>query len=103
MRIIRLLICLPALAVFFIVSAVPFSACTKTKVDTVDITHDSSVYIHDTTHIHDTTRITDSVFDLTDGLVACYTFNGGSLSDSSGYQNDITFNNATATSDRYGR
>src|SRR5262249_49374028 len=51
---------------------------------------------------HDTTRIVDTGLDPTAGLVAYYNFNGGNLNDSSGYHNDITFNNATPTADRNG-
>ena len=43
------------------------------------------------------------MYNITDGLVAYYNFNGGTLKDSSGYGNNIVFNNATATSDRLGR
>jgi hypothetical protein len=35
-------------------------------------------------------------------MVAYYTFTGGSLKDSSGNHNDIFFNNATKTTDRFG-
>ncbi len=68
------------------------SSCKKTET------------IHDTTTvtIHDTTVIIDSIYDLTDGLVAYYNFNGGNLNDSSGYENDIIFSNATQTADRFG-
>jgi len=40
---------------------------------------------------------------LRDGLVAYYTFTNGSLKDSSGYNNDIIFNNAAKTTDRFGK
>ncbi len=68
------------------------SSCTKTNT------------VYDTTTIikHDTTVIYDSIYNLKNGLVAYYTFNGGSLSDSSGYNNDIIFSNATKTTDRFG-
>src|SRR5450631_2802647 len=39
---------------------------------------------------------------LSNGLVAWYSFNGGSLKDGSGNGNDIVSNNAVATSDRFG-
>jgi len=42
------------------------------------------------------------LYDVQSGLVAYYNFNGGTLNDSSGYGNNITFNNATQTSDRHG-
>jgi hypothetical protein len=49
----------------------------------------------------DTTAVT-VLYDVHTGLVAYYNFNGGTLNDSSGYGNNITFNNATQTSDRFG-
>lgn len=97
MKFIRFLIPFPVIAVFFMISGASFSSCTKTRTDTIYITRDSSVYVRDTT------VLTDTLYDLTSGLVAWYSFNGGSLNDSSGYQNNITFNNATPTTDRYGR
>lgn len=61
--------------------------------------------IYDTVIIRDT--IVDSLacscYDLKDGLVAYYNFKGGTLKDSSGYNNHITFSNATATTDRLGK
>ncbi|MEP6724385.1 MAG: LamG domain-containing protein [Bacteroidota bacterium] len=66
-----------------------------------------TVRIKDTIRIRDTVRIVDSstcsCYDLSDGLVAYYNFTGGTLNDSSGYNNNITFNNATKTADRFGR
>lgn len=63
--------------------------------------------IKDTVTITDTLRIVDSVncscYDLTDGLVAYYNFNNGNLQDSSGNGNNIVFNNAIKTTDRFGK
>jgi hypothetical protein len=63
--------------------------------------------IYDTVIIRDTTIIRDTVdcncYDLKDGLVAWYNFNGGNLNDSSGKNNHIAFNNAVKTTDRFGR
>jgi hypothetical protein len=60
--------------------------------------------IRDTIIKRDTIRIIDSVcYDLKDSLVAWYKFTGGSLKDSSGKNNNIVFNNATATTDRFGK
>jgi hypothetical protein len=50
-----------------------------------------------------TDTITVNQFDVTDGLVAFYTFNNGSISDASGYNNHIVQNNAMQTSDRNGQ
>jgi len=51
----------------------------------------------------DTVTVHDTIYDLKDGMVAYYTFNNGSLNDSSGRNNNITFNNAAKTADRFGR
>src|SRR5579872_5707394 len=86
----KLLVAVPAL---FLI-AVSFwlfglSSCQKTKVETV--------------RKIDTVVQQDTVYCLKCGLVAYYNFNNGNLNDSSGYGNNITFNNATATADRFGR
>jgi hypothetical protein len=66
-----------------------------------------TLYIKDTITIKDTVRIVDSIncscYDLTDGLVAYYNFNNGNLQDSSGNGNNIIFNNAIKTTDRFGK
>lgn len=57
--------------------------------------------------IHDTITIIDSscsaCYDLKDGLVAWYNFNGSTLKDSSGKNNHIVFSNAVPTTDRFGK
>ncbi len=77
-----------------------FTSCTK------DIIHDT-VIVKDTVTLKDTIRIVDSstcnCYDLTDSLIAYYNFNNGSLKDSSGRGNHITFNNAVKTADRFGK
>jgi Concanavalin A-like lectin/glucanases superfamily len=75
------------------------SSCAKTTV------HDTTTLIvHDTTvkTIKDTVTVNDSIWNITNGLVAYYNFNGGNLNDSSGHNNNIVFNNATQTFDRLG-
>ncbi|HEU5053753.1 MAG TPA: LamG domain-containing protein [Hanamia sp.] len=69
------------------------TSCTKTNT------------LYDTTYVtvHDTTIVRDSIYDLKNGLVAYYSFQNGSLSDSSVYHNDIVFNSATKASDRFGK
>jgi len=57
----------------------------------------------DTIYNIDTTILRDTVYDLTDSLVAYYNFNNGNLKDSSGWHNDIVFNSATPTTDRFGK
>jgi len=69
------------LYVFFLSSTTSLTSCKK---DTI---------IRDTTIVRDT---------LAEGLVAYYNFKGGSLGDSSGYNNNIIFSNATKTTDRFG-
>ena len=92
MKILKLII--PAFIIVFIsiIASAPLSGCKKTTTitDTVIVTK------------HDTTVVIDSIQDITSGLVAYYNFNNGSLKDSSGYGNHITFNNATVTADRFG-
>jgi hypothetical protein len=63
-----------------------------------------TVTVYDTTKVivTDTLVVIDSIYDITDGLVAYYNFNGGNLNDSSGYENNIVFNNAIPTADRFG-
>ena len=78
-----------------------FTSCKK------EIVRDT-VILKDTITVKDTIRIVDSsncaCYDLTDGLVAYYNFNNGTLNDSSGYGNHVILNNnAVKTADRYGR
>lgn len=98
MKFAKIIAGIPALYFLFLCFSVPFVSCQKTYVhDTTTIT------IHDTTIVKDTVTITDSVnFNLADGLVAYYNFNGGNLNDSSGHNNNIFFSNATPTVDRFG-
>jgi hypothetical protein len=73
------------------ISGVSFSSCNKTaKTDTLTIIK------------NDTLVQLDTVYCLKCGLVAYYNFNNGNLNDSSGNGNNITFNNATPTADRFG-
>lgn len=55
--------------------------------------------------IKDTIRIVDSssCYNLTDGLIAYYNFKNGSINDLSGNNNNISFNNAVVTTDRFGK
>jgi hypothetical protein len=69
-----------------------FNSCTKK-----DVIHDTTVV-----QVHDTTVVVDSIYDTRTGLVAYYTFTGGSLHDSSGNGNDIFYNSASQTADRFG-
>jgi len=86
-------------------SSVPFNSCTKTKTEYV---HDTvKVKVTDTLIKKDTVAIFDSTkcncYNLKDGLVAWYNFNNATLKDSSGNNNHISFSNATATTDRFGK
>lgn len=73
---------------------VSLTSCTKESDTTI---------IRDTVIVKDTVVVKDTTCRLFKGLVAYYNFNGGSLKDSSGFNNNITFNNATVTADRFGR
>jgi hypothetical protein len=84
---------------FLVFTSAPFTSCKKSVNDTITvIKHDTTVIVRT-----DTVNHSDTVYDITSGLVAYYNFNAGSLHDSSGYQNDIFFNNATPAADRLGR
>lgn len=95
MKIVKLLSGAALLFVLFFSTTTQFVACTKTET------------IYDTLIIKDTVTIIDSsacnCYDLKDGLVAYYNFKGGTLKDSSGKNNHIVFNNATLTTDRFGK
>jgi hypothetical protein len=101
MKFLRILLCLPIICLMIFYTSTSISSCNKTTTirDTVvTIIRDTTIKI-----IRDTTIQVDTVYDLTDGLVAYYNFNGGNLNDSSGNGNKITFSNATAAADRFGR
>jgi Concanavalin A-like lectin/glucanases superfamily len=100
MKVLRSVIGLFTLIIVLFSIGTDFSSCKKTITDTV------KVIVRDTVRTTDTLHITDSIncgcYDLTDGLIAYYNFNGGTLNDSSGNNNAIIFNNAVKTSDRFG-
>lgn len=106
MKVVRRALSILVLTVVLFSIGSNFSSCKKT------------VYVHDTTTIHktdtvtlhktDTVTVVDSsncnCYNLSDGLIAYYNFNGGNLNDSSGNANHIILNNgATKTTDRLGR
>lgn len=93
MKLVKVLFILPVFFFLFILFNTSISSCNKSTV-----THDTVTVVK-----HDTTVVVDSIYDITSGMVAYYNFNGGSLKDSSGYGNNISFNNATVTADRFGR
>jgi hypothetical protein len=92
LRILKSCFAIIAIVFFVITSSTSLVSCTKTQTvtDTVIKT------VTDTFTVHDT------AYDLYSGLVGYYNFNGGNLNDSSGYNNNIYFNNATKTTDRFG-
>lgn len=101
MNFLKVLLGLFAISAFFILSTTQFSACTKTK---TEVEHDTTTVVKvDTLTKIDTFTVLDSTYDLQYGLVAYYNFNNGNLNDSSGYGNNITFNNATTITDRFGK
>jgi len=85
------------------------SSCQKEiiKKDTLYLKDTITINTRDTIKITDTLTVIDSIncacYDLSDGLVAYYNFNNGNLNDSSGNENNIIFNNAVKTTDRFGR
>ncbi len=88
------------LYIFFVVHSAGLTSCKKETIyDTTYISKTDTTIINHT----DTLIVTDSIYNITDGLVAYYNFNGGNLNDSSGYGNNIVFNNAASTSDRFGK
>lgn len=95
MKVLRSVIALAALVIVLFSIGTNFSSCKK------EIERDT-VIIKDTVRIADSSSC--SCYDLTDGLVAYYNFNNGTLNDSSGNNNHIILNNgAVKTADRYGR
>ena len=101
MKPIKFLLTGVSIYIVFSICGSGLTSCTKTKINTV---HDTTtVIIKDTINIKDTVVISDTVMsNITKGLIAYYNFNGGNLNDSSGNSNNIIFNNATPTSDRFG-
>ncbi|MGC4037822.1 MAG: hypothetical protein QM764_17805, partial [Chitinophagaceae bacterium] len=83
-------------------AGIHFSSCTKevTVHDTVNVIKKDTVTVVDTLTLIDSSCA--ACYDLTEGLIAYYNFNGGNLNDSSGNNNNITFNNAVKTTDRFG-
>src|SRR5687767_8104144 len=75
----------------------PFSGCVKTQIERDTMIVRDTTIIRDTLNIHDTT-----LYNIAEGLVAFYPFNGNT-NDESGYGHNISFNNATLTSDRKNR
>ena len=75
----------------------PFSGCIKTQIERDTMIIRDTTVIRDTLNIHDTT-----LYNIAEGLVAFYPFNGNT-NDESGYGNNISFNNATLAADRKNR
>ena len=90
MKVIKAVLTSAILYVLLFATGSQFSACKKTNT------------VYDTIIKKDTVTVIDTVYDLTDGLIAYYNFNNGSLKDSSGYGNNIYFSNAVKTTDRFG-
>ena len=86
----------------FFAGSTQIAGCEKTTVQhdtTVKVVTDTVIK---TVTIRDTLTLRDTVYTLTDGMVAYYNFNSGNLNDSSGHNNNITFNNASPAADRFG-
>ena len=86
--------------VFLCLAQTSLTSCQKETQYVTD-----TLRLKDTLVIKDTVRTSDTTFcqSLKDGLIAYYNFNGGTLKDSSGYDNHIFYNNAVKTADRFGR
>jgi hypothetical protein len=95
------LACIIALVSFALFST-SITSCTKTTTihDTTTVVVKDT--ITSTVTVRDTVILNDTIYNLTSGLIGYYNFNGGNLNDSSGYNNNIVFNNATLTTDRFG-
>src|SRR5450755_3483012 len=105
MNIAKFLLGFPIVYFLLVISGAPLAGCSKTTT-----VHDTTtVTIRDTIHTKttDTLTIRDTInscnCNLADGLIAYYNFNGGNLNDSSGHDNNIIFNSAVKTTDRFGR
>jgi concanavalin A-like lectin/glucanase superfamily protein len=100
MKIFRIFLTTTALYLLFAFFSTSFTGCAKTTTvhDTTIVTIKDTV----TVTVKDTVTITDTLGNLSDGLIAYYNFNGGNLNDSSGNNNNIFFNNAVPTTDRFG-
>ena len=86
----------------FFAGSTQIAGCEKTTVKhdtTVKVVTDTVIK---TVTVRDTLTLRDTIYTLTDGMVAYYNFNGGNLNDSSGHNNNITFNNALPAADRFG-
>jgi len=86
----------------FFVGSTQISSCEKTTVQhdtTIKVVRDTIIK---TVTVRDTLTLKDTVYTLTDGMIAYYNFNGGNLNDSSGHNNNIAFNNALPAEDRFG-
>ena len=96
---------LPHVSIVIVITVSMFTnsmltSCTKIK----NVYDTTTVTIHDTTTKtqYDTTVVRDSIYDLKNGLVLYLSFNGGTLTDSSVYENAVQGNNITKTTDRFG-
>jgi len=100
MKVLRSAAGVACLVIFLFSLQANVSSCKK------EIIRDTLI-VRDTVHVKDTVHITDSstcnCYNLADGLIAYYNFTGGNLNDSSGNGNHIILNNATKTTDRFGK
>lgn len=106
MRILTFLSSIALLLILFTTTS-PLTSCTKEVIIRDTVTLKDTLTIIDTITIKDTITIIDSscanCYDLKKGLIAYYDFTDGSLDDLSGKNNHIVFNNATKTTDRFGK
>jgi len=107
MKPVKFFLLLLSIYIIFCTGGSGLSSCTKT----VTVHDTTTLHIHDTTTltikdtltIRDTVVVNDNILNaIKKGMVAYYNFNGGNTNDSSGNSNNIVFNNATLTADRFG-
>src|SRR5712675_227571 len=92
MAVIKQVISTIVLIFIFISFSTVIASCSKTVNE-----HDTTIEV-----VKDTIIEKDTIYDFKTGLIAYYNFNGGNLKDSSGHGNNIVFNNAVKTIDRFG-
>jgi len=107
MKTIKFFLLLIPIYIVFCLGGSGLSSCTKTNTvhdtTTVNIHDTTTLTIRDTLTIKDTVVVSDNLMnDIKKGMIAYYNFNGGNINDSSGNSNNIVFNNATPTADRFG-
>ena len=90
---------IPIVALLYALAITGTTSLTSCKKDSDTTIVRDTIIIRDTVVVKDSCKKTEV---LDTSLVAYYNFNGANLNDSSGKGNNIIFNNATPTTDRFG-